>query len=286
MRFAPERVSRVTACLIALAPAYVRAAPGNEARSQFSPIQETGLIVLPSAMSVSLGPNAARAEAGNVNPLNSPTLEHDFVLKNQGAVPLTIGQVGTSCDCVSVRFPWSSGGQPIILAPGQETTAHVSIAITVRHSGPFTNNVYVPIDGHPGYAALLQIEGTVTSPITISPATLEFGKLYTGQPRALTVKITADSRLAPGGLPFKLIASDPSVTVGRFPQVAQRGDATALTYTVTQHAGKPGVVTGILTLQSAVRDISQGPHVAPDTIRDILDSISIPFSATILRKTR
>ena len=284
MRFAPERVSRVTACLIALAPSYVRAAPGNEARSQFSPIPETGLTVLPSAMSVSLGPNAARLEAGNVNPLDSPTLEHDFVLKNQGAVPLTIAQVGTSCDCVSVRLPPSAGA--ITLSPGQEITAHVSIAITVRHSGPFTNSVYVPIDGHPGYAALLQIEGTVTSPITISPATLEFGKLYTGQPRALTVKITADSRLAPGGLPFKLIASDPSVTVGRFPQVAQRGDATALTYTVTQHAGKPGVVTGILTLEPAVRIIPQGSHVAPDTIRDILDSISIPFSATILRKTR
>jgi len=282
MRFAPK--SGTIACLMAIAPVYAGATPANEARPLFSPIPETGLVVLPSAASAALGPNAARVEAGHINPLDSPTLEHDFILKNQGTVPLTIGQTGTSCDCVSVRFPPSAG--PITLAPGQETTAHVSIAVTVRHSGPFTNSVYIPVNGHAGYAALLQIEGTVIPPIAASPDTLEFGKLYTGQSRTLTVTISADSRLVPGGLPLKMIASDPSVTVGRFPQIALRGGATTITYAVTQHAGKPGVATGILTLEAAARDISQGPHVAPETIRDILSSMSIPFSATILRKTR
>lgn len=284
MRLASQFVGRTVVCLVALAPAYVHAAPADEARSTFSPIPETGLIVLAGANSVSLAPNAARVDAGAVNPLDSTTLEHNFILKNQGATPLTIGQIGTSCDCVSVQFP--SSAESITLAPGRETTAHVSIAITVRHSGPFTNSVYVPVNGHSGYAALLQMEGTVTSPITASPNTLDFGKLYTGQSRTLTVTITADSRLVPGGLPLNLIASAPSVSVGRFPQVARHGGATTITYSATLRAKKPGSVAGVLALQPTARNISQGSLVAPETIRDILGSVSILFSATIIPKTR
>ncbi|HNR30511.1 MAG TPA: DUF1573 domain-containing protein, partial [Candidatus Hydrogenedentes bacterium] len=96
------------------------------------------------------------------------SVEHEFVIRNEGETPLEITNVRTSCGCTAAKPKDST------VAPGSETRIAATLSlrgrqgenaktITVMSNDPVTPNL------------VLTMKGVVTAPIMYEPRVLNFG---------------------------------------------------------------------------------------------------------------
>ncbi len=112
------------------------------------------------------------------------SVEHEFVIRNEGETPLEITNVRTSCGCTAAKPKDST------VAPGSETRIAATLSlrgrqgenaktITVMSNDPVTPNL------------VLTMKGVVTAPIMYEPRVLNFGKVIDDNINPQTVVLRA-----------------------------------------------------------------------------------------------
>ena len=220
------------------------------------------------AAAVSAGGNVGHYDFGTVSPLDTPQVEHTFVLRNNTQAPLVLTRLQSSCGCTTATATalGGAGVKPAAkagadaplptLAPGGRVALYVVVHLQDHAPGMLYKTVLVFTQDLPQPVAVLQMEGTLRPSVSLSPPLLDFGRVTTGAVHRLTLTATADARLVPtGGLPG-LVSSNPAVRVAAAPPGAVPPPAGAKTvsrtYTVTLAPDAPlGSLTSTLTFGPA-----------------------------------
>ena len=174
------------------------------ADSSASPMQSGGLIVLPEPQLHLTDRNQADYEFGRANSLDTAQIEHTFTLRNDTGDPLTITQLQPSCHCTTVSVQKNAGVEPdltgdlIEVPPGQEIAFKVTVQLARQPSGSLSQGVYIFVQGFAGPVARLHLTGELTTGVSITPATLDFGRMKPGEARSRKITVTVDPRLIAG----------------------------------------------------------------------------------------
>jgi len=99
--------------------------------------------------------------------VNTEVIEHVFVLKNKGNVPLRIHQVKSSCQCTVGKLSKN------IIQPNEETIIFVQLSLH-GFRGHISKSVLVKSDDPVQPQLSLSLEGTAIEDILITPATVSF----------------------------------------------------------------------------------------------------------------
>ena len=227
---------------------------------------------------ISADGNVGHYDFGTVSPLDTPQVEHTFVLRNNTQASLVLTRLQASCGCTTVTATALDGAAvkpstitgadaPLpTLAPGGRAALHVVVRLQDHAPGMLYKTVLVFTQDLPQPVAVLQMEGTLRPSVSLSPPLLDFGKVATGAAHRLTLTATADARLVPtGGLPG-LVSSNPAVRVAAVPPGTVPPPAGAKTvsrtYTVTLAPDAPlGSLTSTLTFGPAAA-VTPAPAVA------------------------
>ncbi|HTM47752.1 MAG TPA: choice-of-anchor D domain-containing protein [Bryobacteraceae bacterium] len=180
--------------------------------------------------------------------LNSgQTKDLRFTVSNNGLSPLTLNAITSS----SPRFSVTAPALPLSIQAGQ--SADVTIRFAPNTAGAVSATLSIPSNDPSRSTVTLALTGTGTagpSPsISITPQSLDFGGVTTGQTRdlKLTVSNTGSAELAVrsiavAGALFALISPPPSVNI------AAGG---SVDYTVRFSPALPGAASGSLTITSS-----------------------------------
>lgn len=139
---------------------------------------------------------------------NSGTVEHDYVLRNEGTLSLEIRNVRASCGCTAVRSSHD------VLPPGGEGTIHARFDLRGR-SGPQLKTITVECNDPKQPSFVLQLKGTAVQALRAVPASLFFGRLGRGAVRERTFDILSTKG------PFEVLETrvdSPYMTVTALPQ--------------------------------------------------------------------
>ncbi len=155
-------------------------------------------------------PAIGQLDAGTVDSLSKPTIEQDFILRNDRKTPITIGRLQPTCGCTSVLL--GEGGETTkTLAPGEEIKVRASVDVT-RFHGPITKSVRAYAPDGTTLLATMEIKATIQDPITLSSRHLNFGQVKFGSAASRSLTVTLSPRvLAMGGL--QLVSSNPDISV-------------------------------------------------------------------------
>lgn len=196
-------------------------------------------------------PSIGVLDKGVVDLLDAKSIEHDFILRNDTTVPITIERLQPTCGCTSVLLG-EGVDLPKTLAPGEQAKVHVSVDIT-RFHGPIHKAVQVyGADGGPTLATL-QINADITDPVAFSVTQIDFGHIPYGTSRTVPLAIVMSPHLVAKGITPKLTSSNPDVQVTPIANKAAGAQGTMAQrqqfYNVTVTAKAPlGPLTGMIAL--------------------------------------
>jgi hypothetical protein len=180
--------------------------------------------------------------------LNSgETKDLKFTVSNSGLSPLTLSAITSS----NPRFTVTAPALPLTIQAGQ--SADVTVRFAPNAAGAVSATLSIPSNDPGRSTVTLALTGTGTAgpapSISITPQSLDFGGVTTGQTRDLKLTVintgSADlaiRSLAIAGASFTLVSPPPSVTI------AAGG---SVDYTVRFAPALPGVVSGSLTITSS-----------------------------------
>ena len=100
---------------------------------------------------------------------NSQTIRHDFLLRNTGDVPLTLGTIRSACGCIAARSSTNA------LPPGGRAPLAASFDLRGR-SGPQRISIYVETNDPRLPVLQLQITGRARALVEINPATVTLAR--------------------------------------------------------------------------------------------------------------
>ncbi len=109
------------------------------------------------------------------------TVQHEFVLKNEGEAALRILGVRTSASLLL-------GRSPAQVEPGAQVTLRAQLD-TSKLSGPYKGQIQITLNDPALPEAILVIEGRVNPPIELSPHPLFFVAGQRGEPRQASIEI-------------------------------------------------------------------------------------------------
>lgn len=116
---------------------------------------------------------------------NSETVEHDFILRNEGTGVLKIESVRASCGCTTTELEKNE------LAPGEEIKIHAATNLKGRQ-GPQTKSITVMTNDPDNPSYQLRIVGEAIASIAIEPMSVQFGRIMDDEPREATVVIQSN----------------------------------------------------------------------------------------------
>ena len=101
---------------------------------------------------------------------DTETVAHDFVIRNDGSMPVTVWRVHSSCGCMAA-VP-----KPRVIPPGGTGVVHATLALAGRR-GPQRKSLTIEAK-EPGMAApRLWLMGDVASEIALDPPYVNFGQV-------------------------------------------------------------------------------------------------------------
>jgi len=104
--------------------------------------------------------------------LEAGKITFDFVIKNEGATPLVIKDVSTSCACLETRYPTKP------LAPGDEGRVSVDYHLRLGNSdGVFQQNMFLFTNSIEMPAVALQVGGQIRGVCRFFPAEFPLGNI-------------------------------------------------------------------------------------------------------------
>ena len=189
----------------------------------------------PIAVRAGTVPIISRYDFGPVRTADAEPLQQVFLLRNDGAVPLTISRFQPSCHCTTARLV-PERPLPVTLAPGAQVSVFVSVTVAPYLAGPLQKSVGIYTPGRDDAFVTLILNADLHPPVVLSPQALDFGAVHAGRARSLTLTATVDAGLVfPDAerLP-RLVASDPDIEI--LPLSAATGslsDTHTYTYRVT-----------------------------------------------------
>jgi hypothetical protein len=212
-----------------------------------------------SCMPASAGPLVcpdAHWDLGTINVTNGIVLEHEFVLRNASASPVSIGTPRTSCGCVTVTPP------PAVLAPFAtcQLKARISIIPSVKS---IDQEIIVPIEHSQDRLAIaINGEGFVGPAVVSFPSRLSFGELAPGQYARRVVHLASNT-----GRPVhikSLSSSDSRLHLERIPDDKSQ-PAIALSLSAAPLMASPTNFEGYVTVTFDDPDF---------------DTLQVPFAAS------
>lgn len=138
---------------------------------------------------------------GDVSADAQSTVDHDYLIRNDGDLSLEILSVRASCGCTAVNASQN------IVAPGATATIHASFNLANR-SGAQVKTITVTSNDPERPTTLLTLRGNIVKPLTANPAALYYGRvsspsfatrevvLTASQPFAVTSASTASPHLS------------------------------------------------------------------------------------------
>ncbi len=99
---------------------------------------------------------------------------HDFIITNSGDIPLQITNIRSSCGCTVPSIKKRK------LAPGEKTTL-TAIFDSGRFRGSVTKNIYVYSNDEENPVTKLSIHADIKQDLQVSPASIYFAGLKTGE---------------------------------------------------------------------------------------------------------
>ena len=115
---------------------------------------------------------------------NTETVEHDYVIRNEGQLSLEILNVRPSCGCTA-----ASPSQKLI-APGQEGTVHATFGLQNR-SGYQDKSITVTCNDPARPTFVLRLHGTAVQSVRAVPSSVFFGRVGAGAVRSRTFEVVS-----------------------------------------------------------------------------------------------
>jgi len=165
-------------------------------------MQSGGLIILPEPQLSLTDRNQGDYEFGRVNSLDVAQVGHLFTLRNETDNPLVMTQLQPSCHCTTVSVQKIAGQEPALAAdfievpPRQEIVLEVTVQLARQASGPLSQSVYIFVQNIAGPVARLTLTGELTNGVRVTPATLDFGRIKSGETLSRKITVTFDPRVA------------------------------------------------------------------------------------------
>ena len=112
---------------------------------------------------------------------NTGSIDHAFVISNEGDMPLNIGKIRSCCGA-------TAGIAQEVIAPGSNTTFRVSLSLRGR-TGPQKKSFYIASNdpNHPYFQ--VQMTGTATTEVSVDLVSVDFGKIGLTDEMEKSVKI-------------------------------------------------------------------------------------------------
>lgn len=198
-----------------------------------------------------LSENQGRRSFSTLNPLDTPKIQAVFHLKNETDKPILLERLQPSCHCTMATVEGVPAGAALpTIAPGQTVAVRVTVDLAGHPAGNLEKSVSVYVPGQTPPAAVLIMQATLTSLVTITPPLLDFGTVPAGTTARQTLTVTADARLAPGGILPALRSSSPSLRLDPQPvappkTAALRSFTRAYTVTLSPDAAL-GPLSGVV----------------------------------------
>ena len=150
-----------------------------------------GILALALATGLAAGAEAPAPKAVCPEPVydfgaldNAETVEHDYVIRNEGQLSLQITGVKASCGCTAVRSSQD------IIAPGQEGFIHATFSLQGR-VGDQLKTITVTCNDPQSPTLLLQLRGTAVQALRAVPSSVFFGRVGAGSVRSRTFDIVS-----------------------------------------------------------------------------------------------
>ena len=181
---------------------------------------------------------------------NTETVEHDYVIRNEGQLSLEILSVKPSCGCTA-----ASPSQKLI-APGQEGTVHASFGLQNR-SGYQDKSITVTCNdpGRPTF--VLRLHGTAVQSVRATPSSVFFGRVGAGSVRSRTFEVSSSK--------------------GRFAVEEARTDSEWLRLEEGEENPDPAVKTYRVTLAEGI----PAGDVRGNVIIRVIQSDGVPKTVTV-----
>jgi LEA14-like dessication related protein len=189
--------------------------------------QETTLTVVAGNGIVNEGPMVGKLDMGAVDALVTPKIERDFVLRNNGKAPITIGRLQATCGCTSVLLG-EKNETTKTLAPGEEIKVRAAVDVT-RFRGPIHKAVRAYAPDQITLLASMEIIADIREPVTFSTRQLNFGRVNFGTGATLPLEVTLSPKLLDKNTVLKLVSSNPALEV--MPADKEATSATSATNT-------------------------------------------------------
>lgn len=196
----------------------------------------------PRAPAATLAPKAVCPETeydfGEME--NTETVEHDYVVRNEGTLPLELLNVRTSCGCTAAT-PTKT-----LLAPAEEGRIRVSFDLKNR-SGRQEKLIIVTCNDPERPTFSMRLVGTAVQSVRAVPSSVFFGRVGPGAVRTRTFRIVAEN----GDFEVQSTVSDaPWLLLEEVEDTGEEPDPAAKTYRVTLAETAPeGDITATVTLR-------------------------------------
>ena len=115
---------------------------------------------------------------------NTETVEHDYVIRNEGQLSLEILSVKPSCGCTA-----ASPSQKVI-PPGEEGRVHATFGLQNR-SGYQDKSITVTCNDPARPTFLLRLHGTAVQSVRAVPSSVFFGRVGAGSVRSRTFDVVS-----------------------------------------------------------------------------------------------
>lgn len=171
---------------------------------------------------------------------NTGTVEHDYVVRNEGTLPLELLNVRTSCGCTAATPTQTR------LAPAEEGRIHVAFDLKNR-SGRQEKLIIVTCNDPERPTFTLCLTGTAVQSVRAIPSSIFFGRVGPDAERTRTFRVVAEK----GDFEVQSAVSDaPWLLLEEVDASGEDPDPSAKTYRVTLAETAPeGDITATVTLR-------------------------------------
>jgi hypothetical protein len=121
---------------------------------------------------------------GDVSSDAQSTVDHDYLIRNDGDLSLEILSVRASCGCTAVNASQS------VVAPGATATIHASFNLANR-SGAQVKTITVTSNDPERPTTLLTLRGNIVKPLSANPAAVYYGRISSPASASREIVLTA-----------------------------------------------------------------------------------------------
>lgn len=229
--------------------------------------QSQKLTILDFSDSKILAPNAVgevKFDFGIVKQGLALSLHHSFALRNDGALPITIVHILSSCDCVGI-IPTDHVHFPLTLNSGQSAVYSVSINTFTLMPGAFTKLVQIDINQQPSTSMRICLTGTFMTGVNYREPDIDFGNIVYGSKATKRLTAIMDKRIVPDPDRLTIESSNPNISLVLLSSVPRRSNTQVLIYSATLVSNpKLGLLNGVIFFKGpslSGKSIMWGPSV-------------------------